>query len=531
MSCNSSDIPVIVLCGSEKAVAVWNKRRNQHPGADISPVYPVTQSWHTVRNSIQEHSGPLVICQEYVWFGVEFAEAVRSLICDLDKNYFGWGVCGNRGCTWEATKSYDYTCFTQNEGGGLETALRPRQVISIDDNLVLINCGVLRNLDLLDEEFESKIFGVQLSLECLRNRIPLLVDPRLFTVRTEAHGADAISKLVSSDNFRAYYRSNFLNHSVPWPDAPVDASGCVNYGYVANAGDKSVQVDILDAFDESLTRDKSRAASITLCCRTQFNRMELLHRAVTSFMVFCIEGVGLLNVQIRLISDVDETRSAANIRALVDEFPSLDFEYWPHQLRQPRHSRTDLLMAAIERAQTDYIWFVDDDDYVLPGSAVALSRTLMAGDQTVVVGNSLKMEETWEVPAGESAPVLGASKRVNRFENRNLFRVFAGANHIPICSMLLPVKKALDCLAGKKALGDYNEDYFVLLSILLAPKTDVRLLDADLCGVSFRGGLNTVNEIDRSAWHHSYATFMQEILLGDDTNPMIWQIGKRLPLC
>ncbi len=531
MSCINSDIPVLVLCSPETSVAAWHKRKNYHPGIDILTIYPVTHAWRAVNEAIKQYSTPVVICQEYVWFGVEFSQAVRSLTADLDLQYPGWGACGNRGCPWEATTSYDYTCFTQNEGGGLETALRPRPVISVDDNLVLLNCHILRNHELTDlGEFESGIFGVQLSLECLRHRIPLLTDPRLFAVRTEAHTAGAINRLAGSEDFKAYYRANFLNHKFPWPDGPVDTSNSVDYSYLTNPADARTQAGILDLFDESLALNRSRPPSITLCCRTQFNRMELLGRAMSSFMVLSIEGTELLDVQVRLISDVDEATSAPQIMALADEFPSLRFEYWPHQVRPPRYSRTDLLLGAIERAETDYIWFVDDDDYVLPGAARALARTLVAGDETVVVGNSLKMEETWKVPSGESEPVLTESRRVNRFDNRNLFRVFAGANHIPICSMLLPAKKVSSCLAGKKALGDYNEDYFVLLSTLTAPKTDLRLLDADICSVSFRGTLNTVNETDRSAWHHSYATFMQEILSGDDLNPMIWQIGKRLPV-
>ena len=531
MNCTSSDIPVVVLCSSEASVAAWHKRKNDHPGIGISPIYPVTQAWRAVKEVIKQQSTPVVICQEYVWVGVEFAEAVRSLAADLNLQYPGWGACGNRGFPWEATTTYDYTCFTQNEGGGLETALRPRPVISIDDNLVLLNCGVLRNHELIDlGEFESRIFGVQLSLECLRHRLPLLVDARLFTVRTEGHTAGAVDELAGTGDFKAYYRANFINHQFPWPDAPVDTRNCVDYSYIAKPADGLTHAGILDLFDESLALNKSRLPSITLCCRTQFNRMELLRRAMSSFMVLSMEAAGLLDMQVRLISDVNEARSGPEVNALAEEFPSLHFEYWPHQVRPPRYSRTDLVLGAIERARTDYIWFVDDDDYVLPGAARALARTLVAGDETVVVGNSLKIEETWDIPSGESTPVLTESRHVNRFSNRNLFRVFAGANHIPICSMLLPVKKVSNCLAGKKALGNYNEDYFVLLRTLTAPKTDLRLLDADICAVSFRGALNTVNEIDRSAWHHSYATFMQEILSGDDSNPMIWEIGKRLPV-
>ena len=81
-------------------------------------------------------------------------------------------------------------------------------------------------------------------------------------------------------------------------------------------------------------------------------------------------------------------------------------------------------------------------------------------------------------------------------------------------------------LTDRKALGDYNEDYFVLLAALTAPQAEVRLLDATIAAVSFRGSDNTVNETDRAAWHYSYATFLQEILGEEARNPFLWQLVK-----
>lgn len=521
MSSNDSFIPVVVLCSSEESAGCWIERGRQLAGLTISPIYPASSAWNEVREQIIRNNVPTVVCQEYVWFGSQFAAAVKSLVADLERQFPLWGACGNRGCTWEGSLTYNYTTFSKDEGSGLDTSILLKTVISIDDNLVLVNSAALQKAQLVDLGFlKSKIFGIMLSLECLRHHFPLLVDARLFTVRTESHSAEAVSSLTCNNEFKTYYRANFLNHTIPWPDSPVDVSHCVDYAYLADSG--HTQVDILNLFDKSLVSEK---ASLTVCCRTQFNRMELLKRAMSSFMVLSVQSAGFFNLQLRLISDVSNPSAVEILRR---DFPAVQFECWVHQLRPPRHSRTDLLLAAIERAETDYIWFVDDDDYVLPGAAQALARTLLAGDDTLVIGNSWKVEEHWSVPEGERELTLVESKRTNRFENRNVFKVFSGANHIPICSLLLPVRKVRNCLADKQALGNYNEDYFVLLSTLTAPRTDVRLLDADICAVSFRGTLNTVSEIDRSAWHASYATFIEEILRGKDANPIIWQMAKWL---
>jgi hypothetical protein len=208
------------------------------------------------------------------------------------------------------------------------------------------------------------------------------------------------------------------------------------------------------------------------------------------------------------------------------EFPALPLECWHHTVRKPRYSRADLIFAAIERAQADYIWFVDDDDYVMPGAAQALARTLMPGDDVIVVADSSKVEETWGIPEGEHRSTLIDSRVVGKFSHLNLFRVLTGANHIPICSIVWPVRFMAGRLAAYKALGDYNEDYFLLLAALSAPQVEVRLLDATISGVSFRRSGNTVSETDRAAWHYSYTTFIQEILCEGARNPFLWQLGK-----
>ena len=65
------------------------------------------------------HDGIVVVCQEHVWFGGEFASAVAGLTDDLDREFPGWGACGNRGCVWEGAILYDYTSYTRNQGAGI----------------------------------------------------------------------------------------------------------------------------------------------------------------------------------------------------------------------------------------------------------------------------------------------------------------------------------------------------------------------------------------------------------------------------
>ena len=234
--------------------------------------------------------------------------------------------------------------------------------------------------------------------------------------------------------------------------------------------DRPAQRDLLELFELSLGGSASPPASLTLCCRTQFGRPELLWRALASFSSAKIEARAYLDFEVRLITDCEPAVAAPHFEHFRREFPALELECWHHTVREPRHSRADLIFAAIERAQSDYIWFVDDDDYVMPGAAQALARTLMPGDDVIVIGDSLKVEETWEVPEREGRLALIDSRVAGKFSHQNLFRVLTGANHIPICSVLWPVRFMAAQLAARRALGDYNEDYFLLLAALSAPQ-------------------------------------------------------------
>ena len=78
-----------------------------------------------------------------------------------------------------------------------------------------------------------------------------------------------------------------------------------------------------------------------------------------------------------------------------------------------------------------------------------------------------------------------------------------------------------------RALGDYNEDYFLLLLALTAPRVEVLALDCELASISIRENESTVLEKDRSRWHLSFCTFLLEVLNNPEGNsPFLWQLAN-----
>ncbi len=212
---------------------------------------------------------------------------------------------------------------------------------------------------------------------------------------------------------------------------------------------------------------------------------------------------GLADVHVRLITDQPAATADAILSRLREAYRAAYLDCWFHEIRPGRFSRTDLL----------------------------ISRCLIADRPMVIAASSMAMRETWPPPASHApAPAIPYSERSHRYSAADVFRVLTGDNYIPICSMVLPVPLMRERLRGREALGDYNEDYFLLLLALTAPRVEVCVLPVDIASISVRDKENAGLQKDRSHWHFSYATFLLELLNNDEGNsPFLWQQANAPP--
>jgi hypothetical protein len=123
-------------------------------------------------------------------------------------------------------------------------------------------------------------------------------------------------------------------------------------------------------------------------------------RVVLSFAAFRQHTCSLADVQVRLITDAAPNDAAPEVQRLQKIHPGAALECWYHEIRPNRFSRTDLLLAAIERAETDYIWFIDDDDFVNAAVGPVLARSLVAAMPLLIVASSSVIHETWQEAGG-----------------------------------------------------------------------------------------------------------------------------------
>lgn len=530
-------LPLYVLCSNSPdrggrvprgGCVPWIEKLPELAITPISPGIPELQSLHELAHS---QDVPFLVCRDYVWLGRGVAAQTERLIQELNEALPNWAVCGNRGVRWDGRHLYDFTRSV--DALGLQTSLGPHPVLSVDDNLLLVNPQRLRT-HARRAPATTSAMAPSLSLECLQNGSVMAASPRLMAVRSANEDGEGKTSLEADTEFLAYCRSSFLNHYFPTPDGELNFSELVDYNYVAEPWTKAPQEDILDLYDKALQAARTRRRpSLTICCRTQFGRPELLERCVLSLSSCPEYACGLADIHVRLITDQPAATADPIVSRLRAAYRAAHLDCWFHQIRPGRFSRTDLLISAIERAETDYIWFIDDDDFAIPPAVTALSRCLIADRPMVIAASSMAMRETWSPPssAGGRAPAIPYSERSHRYSAADVFRVLTGDNYIPICSMVLPVPLMRERLRGRKALGDYNEDYFLLLLALTAPRVEVCVLPTDIASISVRDKENTGLQKDRSQWHFSYATFLLELLNNEEGNsPFLWQQANAPPL-
>jgi hypothetical protein len=521
-----------VICSSRETQRDRQAREALYPELQTHAIFPVQSSVQLLREIANKpESSPFLMCREDIWLGAGISSQVDVLLQELETRFPNWALCGNRGMRWDGGHLYDYSADINARG--LQTAVCPHSVSAIDDNILLVNPAVISKHTQLCPAMSSLRCGVLLSLECLQNGSVLAVSPRLMSVRTVASGEGR--DMLDSPEFRAYYRSSFLNEWLYTADGPMDLREIVDYSYVSAPGSAVSQKDVLDLYDRGLAQARSqRRPSLTIACRTQFRRLELLERACLSFSACRHYTAGLIDLRVQLITDQLPECAEPILARLRAVYPLAALECLYHEIRPDRHSRTDLLLAAIEQAQTDYLWFVDDDDYIIPPAIPALARCLVPDAPIVIVSSSLVMQEKW---SKRSSPEEGASDvveltdsaRSSRYQAARVFQILKGRNFIPNCSMILPVALLRERIQHKLALGDFNEDYYLLLLALTSPRVEVCVLDTDLAVISIRGSENMVAQSDRNAWHQAYATFMLEILNNQEANsPFLWQQANAL---
>lgn len=281
------------------------------------------------------------------------------------------------------------------------------------------------------------------------------------------------------------------------------------------------KVDLAKALEDVATGD-IEMPDISIVVRTIFGRKYLLYRLLASIVRAKLDNQSL---EVVLSSDLPKPKEPEWVEQIQDDFPQLNIVI--NRNKKGVYSRVNNMLGGIKAAQKEYVWFVDDDDYVDVYSFKTLKKAFNFSKPGLVFFDTSLHKEKW-VESTSGARVLADSQPGKKYEGKNWIYLFSGVNQIPICGFIAQRELLLSGIDKFELKYDYSEDYVLLLLIIVLNKDPVELINETLVHVSLRDdGENTVTEVDRSKWVRDISNFLYDL----QSEPKIASMGFwNLPL-
>jgi hypothetical protein len=186
-----------------------------------------------------------------------------------------------------------------------------------------------------------------------------------------------------------------------------------------------------------------------------------------------------------------------------------------------RDNRFRLVQHAIRHIESDYLWFVDDDDWLFPNDAelIALALAIAPAGSPVFV-DSQHFREAGSTVASEGALPSLRSSPGRRFPASEFMLSLSGHNHTPFCSAVL---NRVTLLAIPDELFQkivYFEDFALVLHSVLQPRVTPIAVSTLGAGISVRAEGHSVVESDRTIWNQSMAELTTH-LVDDAATPLL----------
>jgi hypothetical protein len=270
---------------------------------------------------------------------------------------------------------------------------------------------------------------------------------------------------------------------------------------VVHAGSAPEAMDAFTAAAEASglagrVRSAARAVrpdiSVSIVIRTVGGRPALLWRALEAVR----DRSGGPELEVIVVSDVEDgvaaAREAVAAAALEAAVVVADQDDLPSRWRN--------LRAGADAASGDYVWFVDDDDHILPGAVDLIQDALPTTLRPILLVRSQAVEETWR--GGRLEDVGGEPEG---YPGSDWFLTFAGANRVPICSAVYPADLLRRLDWRKIATGELSEDYALFVAATRLDGAWLRFAAGGTAAhISIRNegdfADNVVTMEDRAAW-------------------------------
>jgi len=490
---------IYVVARSAESGAIFLDRHNSF--REKIEVLTGQTSYFDVINHVIDScpDGYCVIVHDDVFLRSGFVEELPNLIEELDRDWPNWGLVGNAGIApfgvgYSGERIIRY--LSDPHGGpNMTESVVPAE--TLDGNLLLLNIASLRRKSVRVPDFLGfQMYDIIFSIEVIVAGLAVLVAPELACFHASAGSQSDFDVAALSDSARIHIASRLLNSRVLSLNGAIDLED-VTSKFVDH---QRFELGLQSLRNAQVGRSNK---SLTVATRTRFNRRGMLER--------CIETVAMFK---------DRSTSVDVSHVVVSSFESEDSLSRFHDvifLRAPTYSLKDdrfrLVKWIANEVNSDYLLFLDDDDWLFPNAAEFISLLVaLAPEGSSFFFDTRQFSESFTDDVSESLPALASPER--KFEAKLFFGCYSGHNQIPFCGAILPrsaVSTIPDSLVESMTLF---EDYATILHCMTRESFSPVVVDVLLAGISIHGEGQTVYSADRTRWNESMAVLAAEISRG-----------------
>lgn len=462
-----------VICDAEQGFRDFVSRNGSFVQFEIEPVEK--KAVGLALGKVLAGDEAALVAYDHVVFPRGFKARVAELLARLNETYEAWGVVSNAGRTIDVLGAEEIVHRTGDQRLRMsKQGLWPAESLSGD--VFLINAPLLRakGLPSLFAKDKRK-FPRELSAGSLQNGCAALISDLLI-----------VGCLGSGD----------------WPDDNQDSAG------PEDAGAEAFKL--------------REPPSLAIVVRSQFKRPPFfLRRCLESIRSFIDRSSGNARICFYLVTDNNDFHQCADSYGATDQ--TLFFEC------KERDTRFELIRNSVKELTEDYVWFVDDDDFVFPEAADRIGRALSAVEK----GKTFYLDSQYfeERVQDDQSSWVSLPKHVMSGREYRKNR-YISANHVPFCGVIFP----RPCLAEElddRTAGSvvYYEDFLCQLLVMGRRDFSPVIIGALATGISVRPAgqcQQTICLSDRTEWVRSSAelcSVMQRrvnpLFYCDETGPEI----------
>lgn len=450
-----------------------------------------------------------LVCHDDVVLPINIEQRVNEAIRKADLQYgsANWAIIGNAGIEMYTEEIVRYirdphTFVIPNK------SIIPHISTHIDGNTMLLNISNIREklveIPLVMTGFH--LYDLVLVTESYKKGLLSLIDSSLYVTHTSKGNQEDFDVAKSTKMFQDYWRDSFINHTIKTINGDIQIEQ--DYSYLKQ-GQNNQRQDYYELISRvhANSLSKKEPKTLYLGIRTTLNRIPRLFRLLDS--VHALQGlVEGLNIKVIIaVNNIDRKifeEEKGKIQSYLNL--SINLKYIPKDERYyPRVLALKEIVNSVPDSGDNYVWFIDDDDFVIPTHFDMIKNLLH--EEIILVADSIVFEESWNSKSTKSIPSKSSFKNI--FKGAEFYKTLTGDNYIPLCSVIYPVNVLKEVFEENQLLGDFYEDYSIFL--LSQKDKEVRSYPLSIAGISYHGE-NVSTGKSRTHWDYSHVTFMSEVV-------------------